>query len=301
MRLESYNHHMFCYESNPNIDAQIEAFSTELRAGIECGNLSFPTCFDLSLRIQRIADDPNATIDAFATAVKSEPVLSAKLLRLANSPLMNSSNRHIVDVKKAVTKVGLVTLRMLAFSVATEQLSRDVRSPHMKMLARSVWVHSIDVASWSYAFAKHLPSASSDKAMLAAMLSQIGKFYLIAFAHRCPAFEDDQELFAQFVALWDLPIRIPLLGAFRLPIPIIEASVSSLECCSQWPPKSMPDILAIANMAASTADPLGHLLGLKCDRNQIETVLGIEAKTAFDHLCEQAAAEREAIIAILSA
>lgn len=54
---------------------QLAAFSGAMEE-LQAGNLNFPTVLDLSLRIKRVADDPNSSLDDIAKLIRIEPVLS---------------------------------------------------------------------------------------------------------------------------------------------------------------------------------------------------------------------------------
>ena len=77
---------------------------------------------------------------------------------MANSLLLNPYQREISNVSAAVSRVGSLALRCLAYAVAADQLARDQRSRQMQLVASGLWMHSIDVASWAYAFARQAGS-----------------------------------------------------------------------------------------------------------------------------------------------
>ena len=171
--------------------SQIDAFAEQIEQELRDGVLSFPTVFDLSLRIKRLADSPESSLTDIANAVKAEPVLAAKVIRMANTLSMNPYRGEISSLKEAITRIGLSTLRCLAFAVAAEQLARDHRSRQMRLVATGLWMHAIDVASWAFAFARERERANPDGAMLAGLMLDIGQFYLLARAARYPALEGD--------------------------------------------------------------------------------------------------------------
>ena len=70
-------------------------------------DLSFATSADASLRVMKAVDNPDVALDDVARIVTAEPLLSAKVVRMANSVALNPSGRAITDVKQAVMRVGL--------------------------------------------------------------------------------------------------------------------------------------------------------------------------------------------------
>src|SRR5690606_24603694 len=155
-------------------EQQALAFAAQIEEELQEGRVNFPTALDVSLRIKRLADNPESTLDEIAAVVKAEPVLSAKAVRMANAVLLNPYGTPVTAVNDAVKRIGLSALRCLAFAVAAEQLAQDHRSRQMRLVASGLWMHSVDVAAWSYAFARHLRTVSPDTAMLAGMMVDIG-------------------------------------------------------------------------------------------------------------------------------
>ena len=51
--------------------SQIDAFAEQIEQELRDGVLSFPTVFDLSLRIKMLADDPDSSLTDIANAVKN--------------------------------------------------------------------------------------------------------------------------------------------------------------------------------------------------------------------------------------
>lgn len=244
-----------------DFELQLAAFSTQIEQELAERRLSFPTVLELSLRIKQLADDPDASLHDIAAAIRGEPVLSAKTVRMANTVLLNPFQAKINSVNDAVARIGLAAVRCLAYAVAAEQLAKDHRSPRMRLIASGLWLHSLDVASWAYALASHLKIGSADSALLAGIMRNIGQFYLLAKASDFPALERDLDRFAEFVAAWDQPIGRDILEIFEIPESILDAVDESNLYAEAWPPSDLNDLLFIATLAAETPNPFETLLG----------------------------------------
>jgi HD-like signal output (HDOD) protein len=59
------------------------------------GEVVFPTYFDAVLRLRKVLHDPAESIANIAHAVSVEPLISAKLLHLANSVAFNPEGREL--------------------------------------------------------------------------------------------------------------------------------------------------------------------------------------------------------------
>jgi len=69
------------------------------------------------LEIQRISNDPNSSIADLVKVVKEDPMLTANLLKAANSPLYGFT-RQIKSVDQAVSLFGMATVKGFAVSFA---------------------------------------------------------------------------------------------------------------------------------------------------------------------------------------
>lgn len=281
-----------------NLDAQTNAFAKQIETELRNGLVTFPTVFDISLRIKRLADDPDVSLAQIADIVQTEPLLSAKLVRMANILAFNPYQSEIRSVKDAISRVGLSTLRCLAFAVAAEQLARDNRSRQMRQIANGLWMHSIDVAAWACAFAHHLKRRDCDSAMLAGMMLNIGQFYLLARAASHPELEANLPCLAEAVMTWEGPVRNAVLEAFEMPQAIIAACAFNEKAHHGWPPSDLGDIVRLATLAAESPSPFESLAGWSRDKRSSESnaFQGID-REAFNVLIMEARETRQALMA----
>ena len=78
----------------------------------------FPTFLDITFQVRAALKDPNLNIEQLSKLVGAEPLMSAKIIRMANSVAMNPSGREVADVKSAIVRVGMEAVRTVAFAVA---------------------------------------------------------------------------------------------------------------------------------------------------------------------------------------
>ncbi|MDR2015838.1 MAG: HDOD domain-containing protein [Azoarcus sp.] len=238
-----------------DFEAQTRALAAQIEQELEEGHLNFPTSMEISLRIKQLADDPNSSVDDIVAVVCAEPVLSAKVIRMANTMLLNPYGARITSVNNAVKRIGLAALRCLAFAVAAEQLSQDRRPPHLRKIATDLWRHLADIASWAYAFAHHLRAVNPDTAMLTGMMVDIGQFFLLARVADYPALESNIDRFFEFMDVWKAPISRSVLEAFELPNDIVDALDNETFREDGWPPQTLHDIVQAAIQASNVPNP----------------------------------------------
>lgn len=244
-----------------DFDAQAKTFGARIEQELRSGELNFPTSLDVTLRIKRVADDPEASLADIARVVSVEPVLSARLVHLANSALMNPYGREVDNVATAVQRVGLAQVRSLAFSVAAEQLAKDDRSRNMRIIASGLWMHSIDVASWAHSIAREVGTVPPDTALFAGMMVDIGQFFLVSRASEFPAMEGNIDRFAEFVSIWAEPVGRAVLETFGLPDLVVDAYNYDDPYGGVWPPQSLFDVVFTATLACESPNPFDNLLG----------------------------------------
>jgi HD-like signal output (HDOD) protein len=73
------------------------------------------------MEIQRIANDPDSSIRDLIEVVKEDPMLTANLLKAANSPLYGFT-RQIKSIDQAVSLFGMATVKGFAISFAIKNI-----------------------------------------------------------------------------------------------------------------------------------------------------------------------------------
>lgn len=278
-------------------EEQSAAFAERIAGELAERRLNFPVSMEVSLRIKRLADDPDATLDQIAAVVQAEPVLSAKTIRMANTVALNPYRAQIDTVRDAVRRIGLSSLRSLALAVATEQLAGDHRSPNMRTLAYGLWRRSVDVASWCFALARQTRAANPDAALLAGMMTHIGQFFLLARASDYPAMEANIDRFAALVGELHHSVGVAVLEVFDMPESILDSLEIEQAYDGEWPPSDLGHVVLLASLVSEVPNPFDGLLGRSPVRGPAAgTAFGIDA-AELSALLEASHAEREEILA----
>jgi HD-like signal output (HDOD) protein len=158
---------------------------------IEQDRMVLPTLPEVALRIREAVNDPDISPRALSDLLSSDPAISARLIRIANSPLMRSLQK-IDSLPGAVSRLGIAYSCNLATGLAMEQMFQatneviDERMQH-------VWKHSTEVAAIASVLAKHYTKLKPDQATLAALVHQIGILPVLAFAEENNLFTLEEE------------------------------------------------------------------------------------------------------------
>ncbi|EXI84410.1 MAG: putative domain HDIG [Candidatus Accumulibacter regalis] len=191
----------------------LEDIARDLSSEMVC----FPTFLDITFRVRTALKKPDLTIEQLGTLVSAEPLMSTKIIRLANSAAMNRSGRVIADLNRAIARVGMEAVRSVSFAVAMEQLLNSKKMAPFEALSRRLWEHSMHVAALSRVLARRLTKISPDEAMFAGLVHDIGVFYLLSRAANFPDLIADPAELHQLLVQWHADIGHALLAAMGLP------------------------------------------------------------------------------------
>jgi HD-like signal output (HDOD) protein len=187
--------------------------SARLRSAIgRIEKLPSPPHLYLSLTQALEHDDDTDTADV-SKLVSADPAIAAKVLQLSNSAFFNSG-RTISDLRTAVTRLGLATLRDLV--LASEVFSASPLSSGERNALQQRALLASRLA------AKLLPDSSAELGATAALLADIGLLLPGVRNERSePADDADprpghSEAGAYLLGLWGLPMPIIEAVAFHL-------------------------------------------------------------------------------------
>jgi len=128
---------------------------------------------DAVLKVFKELDSASSTAKSVADILSTEPVLTATLLRVANSA-STGLGREIVTVPDAVAYLGFSSVKALLFRLKVGRLfSKPSRSGGYN--AEKLWVHSMAVAQVAEELARRAGRTDPQLAMTVGLLHDIGK------------------------------------------------------------------------------------------------------------------------------
>jgi putative nucleotidyltransferase with HDIG domain len=146
--------------------------------------LELPVLSGLAIRAAELARDYSTPARTIAQAIGCDPVLSARLLRTANSPLY-SLGRPIGTLAQAVTTLGNIRVNSLVLAFATSDVIHG-KGP-LSRVEKALWRHSIAVAVTAREITRLLGYREAEEAFLCGLLHDIGK--LLLSRHDAAAYE----------------------------------------------------------------------------------------------------------------
>ena len=197
----------------------VQALASELSGG----KIELPGFPHIVMRVQKVLGDENADTNRIVRVLGSEPVLASQIVRMANSAALNPGGAAITDLRTAVSRVGLDTVRSATIAFAVRQL-RD--APLLKGLEAPLgllWKRSVLVASLSCVIARRLTNINPDTALLGGLLQGIGRLYILTRASGHRALFADQENYQSIEHDWHLSIAAALLENWGFADEIVQA------------------------------------------------------------------------------
>jgi HD-like signal output (HDOD) protein len=264
-------------------------------------DLIFPTTTEMALRVQRALDDPDASLDQLARLVQADPLLAARVVAVANSVIYNRSGRGIADVKSAVSRIGLNTLRVLAAAVVVRQMEGMARTGEHRQLAVRLWEHTAHVAALCQVIARRVTRVNPDTAFFAGIIHEVGGFYLISRAADYPGLLDGPN---GSLLAWDeggaAEVGRAVLTRLSAPAPVCEAIESLWAGYLAMPPQSLGDTLLLADQLAPVESPLSQLAGNGREGTEARIDVALDDET-LSSILEESAVEVASLIDALRA
>jgi HD-like signal output (HDOD) protein len=130
---------------------------------------NLPTVPGIVAKISRIVENPETSVADVGRLISQDQVLSAKVLRMANSAFFGMS-RKISSISQALIILGFEVVKGLV-------LTSSVFDMIQKSMA-GLWEHSIGCAAASGVIASHLGRDDAEEVLVAGLLHDLGKVVL---------------------------------------------------------------------------------------------------------------------------
>jgi HD-like signal output (HDOD) protein len=197
----------------------VQALASELSGG----KIELPGFPHIVMRVQKVLGDESADAGRIVKVLGSEPVLASQIVRMANSAALNPVGARVTDVRAAVARVGLDTVRSATIAFALRAL-RD--APLLKGLEAPLgvlWRRGVLVASLSCVIARRLTTINPDTALLAGLLQGVGRLYILTRASGHRTLFNDQDNYQAIEQDWHLSIAAALLENWGIADEIVQA------------------------------------------------------------------------------
>lgn len=247
-------------ETGESTDAVRQAsfeFVTRLAEELSSNKFDLPPFPDVAIQVRAALNDPNITLDKIAQIVRSEPILATRLLRLVNSAMLKRGPMDVTDLKTAINRLGFDMVRNASVSMAMDSTFAAPEGSVLRIHITNNRTHSILVATLCYLLARRTPGfRKPDEAMLAGMLHDIGKFYILTRVEDFPTLFEDATALFDLMTEWHCGVGRAIVESWGFPEQIANAvdEHHELDRENDGQPDTA-DIVTVANLIAHLGNP----------------------------------------------
>lgn len=231
-------------------------FLQDIAQDLAGGDVAFPTFAAATVQVRAALDEPNVDAERLARVIAREPLVAARVVRLANSAALNPSGKPIGDVRNAVIRIGHASVRTIAVAVAYDQLRADRHLAQFRPRMEVAWRHSVQVAALSFVIAAKLTRVPAEEALFAGIVHDIGYFYLLSRAPQYPEIGSDAAALDVILREWHASIGQAVLHSYGLPEAVMDAVGEHEAATPRMQPRTAADVVRLANLIAEDTNPV---------------------------------------------
>jgi HD-like signal output (HDOD) protein len=219
----------------------------KLAAELAAGEVRLPSFPDVAARVQQVLEDERASAAQIAKVLGADAALAARVLRIANSAAFNPSGAAVNDLPTAVSRLGHELVRTAAISFAMRQVRLIDAASELRPQLQELWRKGALVAAIGYVVARETRAARPDEALVAGLMHNLGRLYLLLRAHGLSAEVADQGLWDQVLHDWHPRVGRVILAHWKFPEHIVAAIAEQ----NAWdgpvaPGSRLTDVLVVA-------------------------------------------------------
>ena len=231
----------------------VDKFIGELLDDLKSNQLQLPVLPQVAVKVSKIVDDPGARAKDLAKAIGADPALSARVIQVANSPLVRGSNK-IDNLQSALTRMGNTMVRNIVTTFMVRQLFHT-DNQFLQQRMTHLWNHSAHVAAISHVLATHFSILKADEAMLAGILHDIGKLPILSKARKLPHIAENEKPLDMVMARLHPALGKAILSAWRFEKEIIDAAAEHENIFRNSKVLDYADIVVVANIHSHMGKP----------------------------------------------
>ena len=154
--------------------------TVSLCTDISSGNISLPTLPDVVQKIQKVFADDNYDVAKVTGLIQSDPSITAKLLKTANSALYRGSE-PIETLQQAIVRMGMDVIKKQIMIYAATELFES-KSNSMQNRMQSLWKNCRKLSAYSRLLASRSGSFDPEMAQMAGLISDLGIIAILDYA-----------------------------------------------------------------------------------------------------------------------
>jgi len=224
-----------------------EVVLQEINELIDADKLVLPTLPEVALKAREVAEDPNASAGALAKVVNTDAAMTARIIKVANSPIMRGM-REIQDVQSAIARLGITCISNLVTGLAMEQMFQAT-SDFIDKTMRKSWHHSTEVAGIANVICRHYTKLKPDQATLAGLIHEIGVLPILTYAEESSRLNDPITL-QKVIEMIHPQVGVKILQTWEFPKELVDvpANYTKFHRNTGSEKPDYADIVMVANL-----------------------------------------------------
>jgi putative nucleotidyltransferase with HDIG domain len=157
--------------------SSIKQIFKEILRNFKAGKFNAPVMPQIFYEVQRVIKQATSNVDDVARVVEKDPVLSLRLIAVANSPVYRGIQK-IDNLRHAIPRIGLKETHNIIIAISMKSLYKT-RWAHFKNLMDDLWHHSLAGAYCAKLIAQELKLVDPERYFLMGLIHDIGKALLL--------------------------------------------------------------------------------------------------------------------------
>jgi len=141
------------------------------------GEINIPVLPNIIQEVNNLLESDNASIEDLVKIVEKDPMISSKLISIANSALYKGVDT-IDTLNAGLVRLGLKSAQGVILTIANKSIFES-KNTFAKKLLKKLWMHSFACACCGKMIAEELKSKNSETIFLMGIIHDVGKLLLI--------------------------------------------------------------------------------------------------------------------------
>lgn len=129
----------------------------------------------LYFKLKEVIEDPDSSFKDIGEVILHDPALSARILRISNSPLFNPES-EVETIEHALTFIGINQLEELVLGTVVMEIFKGILVDVIDI--NSFWKHSITWALTARLIAEHINESDLERFYLLGILHDMGSLVI---------------------------------------------------------------------------------------------------------------------------
>lgn len=210
--------------ASQSIGPALAEFTRRIAIELASATPELPSFPEVAVRVRQALARDDVAIDDVVRIVSAEPSLAVRLLQLANSAALNPHSQRVLTLRAAIARMGFNLARSATIAFAMSQMRRANSWRGLEAQFREIWESSARLAAMAYALAKHCGRVDADQALLAGMLSAVGRLFVLTRLSAFPVLMADLPMRREIENVWQARASRALLSRWELDEAVVAAA-----------------------------------------------------------------------------